>query len=654
MKGRILTIAGLAITLCLSMTSKASAQATCAAPWQAGMSVSVGQMASFPVSGAQHNWRALQAEVQASPDWTPPSVPALWTDAGACTGTGGGGGGCTVKPGAPSGLTSSAITNTGVTLSWTAPAAPSGCSITSYTILQNGTAIGTSSGTSFNVTGLAAGTTFSFTVAASDAAGQGNASTAVSVTTTGSSGGTGGGTCFPTWSAATTYHAGDQVSLSGINYKANFFSQNQSPATNSGPAGSGQPWISLGACTTCMALANAPGKPTASNITFNSAGLSWPAVTAPAGCSITGYTILKNGSPVGTSTGTSFTVNGLAAQSTFSFTVEAVDGAGPSPQSPAVSVTTPACPNGQCGGGAVMFASYKDVTQTADFNTGLQRSGVTGTVQPVTSAMPNQTLIWSFATGTCDNETWAGITPAQEATNVQAFVNAGKKYIISTGGANGAFDCSSGQGLINFINRYNSANLVGIDFDIELGQSQQIIDNLINATKVAMGTFPNLKFTFTIQSFGTLQANPISGTSAGTTVTREIVRLGLTGNYAVNLMTFDYGATNAASCVVVNNACDMGQSAIQAAQALNQQSGIPFSHIGVTMMIGRADTQDEITSLKDIDTVNAFVLANGMPVSFFWAFDRDTPNGGGGNNSNGNGVPTLAYTHEYMTTLNVP
>jgi hypothetical protein len=277
---------------------------------------------------------------------------------------------------------------------------------------------------------------------------------------------------------------------------------------------------------------------------------------------------------------------------------------------------------------------------------------VTGTVQPVTAAMPNQTLIWSFATGTCDQETWAGITPAMEATNVQAFVNAGKKYIISTGGANGAFDCASGQGLINFINRYNSPNLVGIDYDIELGQSQQIIDNLINATKVAMQTFPSLRFTFTIQSFGTLAANPITGGSAGTTVVKEINRLGLTGNFAINLMTFDYGATNASSCVVVNNACDMGQSAIQAAQALNQQSGIPFSHIGVTMMIGRADTQDEITSLHDIDTVNAFVVANGMPVSFFWAFDRDTP-GGGGNNSNGNGVAALAYTHEYMTSLNV-
>lgn len=104
-----------------------------------------------------------------------------------------------------------------------------------------------------------------------------------------------------------------------------------------------------------------------------------------------------------------------------------------------------------------------------------------------------------------------------EATNVQAFVNAGKHYIISTGGANGSFDCPSGQGLINFINRYNSPNLVGIDYDIELGQSQQIIDDLITATQAAMQQFPNLQFSFTIQTLGSLAANPITGGSPGTT-----------------------------------------------------------------------------------------------------------------------------------------
>ncbi len=134
----------------------------------------------------------------------------------------------------------------------------------------------------------------------------------------------------------------------------------------------------------------------------------------------------------------------------------------------------------------------------------------------------------------------------------------------------------------------------------------------------------------------------------------EIKRLGLGGNFVINLLTFDYGSTNPNNCVVVNNLCDMGQSAIAAAQALHQQSGIAFSHIGFTMDIGRADTQDEVTSLHDIDTVNAFVKSNGLPISWFWNFDKDNPNGNSNETTNGNGVPALSYNHEYLNTLGVP
>ena len=268
--------------------------------------------------------------------------------------------------------------------------------------------------------------------------------------------------------------------------------------------------------------------------------------------------------------------------------------------------------------------------------------------------MPNKTLVWAFATGTCGAESWAGITNAMEATNVQPFINAGKNYIISTGGANGVFDCPSGSALVSFINRYNSANLVGIDFDIEGGQSQQVIDNLINATKTAQASFPNLVFSFTIQSLGTTAANPITGGSVGTTVVSEIKRLGLSGNYVVNLMAMDYGSTNPNNCVVVNSKCDMGQSAVQAAQALNQQSGIPMNHIGLTVDIGQNDTQDEVMSVANVDTVCNFAKSSGLRVVRFWSFDRDTPNGtGGASTTNGNGAPILAYNHEYMNACGV-
>jgi len=648
MKKQTLLVLAVVVTMSLGMSQKASAQAACAPPWQIGIAITTGEVLSF--NG--HNWKAIQPEVQTVDGWQPPNTPALWSDQGPCTGGGGGGATCSATPAAPSGLTAptASITQNSVTLNWTAVTAPANCTVSGYTVFENGTQVGTTTNTTFNVTGLAAGTAFTFAVAASDEAGQG-ASSSVSATTPSAGGGGGGGNCAAAWNSATAYHGGDNVSFKGINYHANFFSQNQEPDLNNGGPGSGQPWTSQGACSTCSVAPSTPTGLTASGTTGCSTNLAWTAATAPSNCTIT-YSVAKNGSVIGNNiSATSFNAFGLTPSTMSAFTVTASDSAGSSAASSALNVTTSST---ACAGGNVIFGAYKDVTNNADFNTGLQRSSVTGTVQPVTSAMPNKTLIWAFATGTCDSESWAGITPAMEATNVQAFVNAGKNYIISTGGANGAFDCpSGGQGLINFINRYNSPNLVGVDFDIELGQSQQLIDNLINATKGAMGQFPNLQFSFTIQSLGTLQANPITGGSVGGTVVNEIKRLGLTGKFVVNLMTFDYGSSNPNNCVVANNLCDMGQSAIQAAQALNQQSGIPLNHIGVTMMIGQADTQDEITSLKDIDTISAFVKSNNMPSIAFWAFDRDQPGSGGSSSSGTPSVPALAYTREFMSALGV-
>ena len=101
------------------------------------------------------------------------------------------GGSCTTKPNAPTGLAASGTTSTGTTLNWTADTAPANCSISSYTVLKNGASIGTATGTSFAVTGLAASTNYSFTVEATDAAGTSGASSAVSVTTSAASGGEG-------------------------------------------------------------------------------------------------------------------------------------------------------------------------------------------------------------------------------------------------------------------------------------------------------------------------------------------------------------------------------------------------------------------------------------------------------------------------------
>ena len=108
---------------------------------------------------------------------------ALLPSCGGSSSGGGGGGGCTTAPSAPTGLAASGTTSSGTNLSWNAVTPPASCTISSYTVLQNGKSIGTATSTSFAVTGLAASTTYSFTVEATDAAGASSASSAVSVTT---------------------------------------------------------------------------------------------------------------------------------------------------------------------------------------------------------------------------------------------------------------------------------------------------------------------------------------------------------------------------------------------------------------------------------------------------------------------------------------
>ena len=101
----------------------------------------------------------------------------------ACGGSSSGGGGCKAVPSAPTGLAASSTTSTGTTLNWSAASAPSGCTVTSYTIYKNGASIGTATSTNFAVTGLSPSTAYSFTVAANDSAGISPQSSAVAVTT---------------------------------------------------------------------------------------------------------------------------------------------------------------------------------------------------------------------------------------------------------------------------------------------------------------------------------------------------------------------------------------------------------------------------------------------------------------------------------------
>src|SRR5579872_6354898 len=84
MKRTSLAACFLSFALLLSATPFASAQTACAQPWMAGIMVTVGEIVSF--NG--QNFKAIQPEQSAAPNWQPPNVPALYTLVGPCTGGG--------------------------------------------------------------------------------------------------------------------------------------------------------------------------------------------------------------------------------------------------------------------------------------------------------------------------------------------------------------------------------------------------------------------------------------------------------------------------------------------------------------------------------------------------------------------------------------
>ncbi|MFT6098818.1 MAG: chitinase [Arenicella sp.] len=85
------------------------------------------------------------------------------------------------------------------------------------------------------------------------------------------------------WVASQAYTGGNKVQLDGNAYQANWWTQGNSPATESGPQGSGKPWTSLGNCDGGLgnlppvAVANGPYTAVSgSSISFNSSGSNDP------------------------------------------------------------------------------------------------------------------------------------------------------------------------------------------------------------------------------------------------------------------------------------------------------------------------------------------------------------------------------------------
>jgi chitodextrinase len=265
-------------------------------------------------------------------------------------------------PTTPTGLVATATSGTSVSLSWNASTDNVG--VTGYAVYGNGHLVGTAGGTTYTDTGLTSATTYQYTIAAYDAAGNfSGQSAAASATTPDTDAPTvptnvtsvaaSGTSVNVAWQAATDnvgvgyrlYRNGGQIGTitSGTSYadtgltNGTTYIYTVSAYDAAGNASAQSPAAS--ATTADTAAPSVPGGLTATAAGSKQINLSWTAATDNVG--VTGYTVYRNGVKRTTTTSLTYSDTGLTSSTTYHYTVAAFDAAGnSSAQTATVSATT--------------------------------------------------------------------------------------------------------------------------------------------------------------------------------------------------------------------------------------------------------------------------------------------------------------------------
>jgi chitodextrinase len=277
-------------------------------------------------------------------------------------------------PTVPTGLAAANVTATGLSLSWSAATEPGGTGVAGYYLYRNGTRIATVTSTAYADSGLQGSSAYSYQLAAFDNATPANVSalsspltvttaapvptaptglaaanlsvTGLSLSWTASTevGGTGiggyyiyrNGTRIGS-SATTTYVDAGLLGSTRYSYQVAAFDKASTPNVSA-----------LSAALSVTTPAPVPTVPTglsAASITASTVSLSWSASSEVGGSGIGGYYVYRNGTRVGTASGTTYVDSGLTGASNYSYQVAAFDKASTpnvSALSAALAVTTAA------------------------------------------------------------------------------------------------------------------------------------------------------------------------------------------------------------------------------------------------------------------------------------------------------------------------
>jgi chitodextrinase len=285
------------------------------------------------------------------------------------TGTGGG----TVNvspPSVPTNLSAAALSASQIKLSWSASTPASGTTLTGYNVYRNGSIITTTQGTTYTDSSLSPGTAYEYKVSAnasnntsSGISNSASATTQASVDTTAPSvpsgvkaTATNASTVAITWAASTdnvgvtkylvlrdgnVLGTSTAISYTDTTSAANTTYSYQVEAQDAaGNTSASSTAVSIK--TPNPADTTAPSVPKgliASAVSSSQVNLSWSASTD--NVAVAGYNVYRNGNKIGTTTTTSFGDATLNANTAYSYTVSAYDGAGnTSSQTAAASTTT--------------------------------------------------------------------------------------------------------------------------------------------------------------------------------------------------------------------------------------------------------------------------------------------------------------------------
>ncbi|MFF2365549.1 chitinase [Streptomyces sp. NPDC058122] len=211
-----------------------------------------------------------------------------------------------------------------------------------------------------------------------------------------------------------------------------------------------------------------PAGLTVPSTTSSSVSLAWNTVSGA-----TGYNVYQGGSKVQSVTGTSATVSGLAASTSYSFQVSATNSAGESAKSSAVTGTTTASGGGG-GGGTVPAHAVTGYWQNFNNGATVQKlSAVQSQYDIIAVAFADATSTPGAVSFTLDSAGLGGYTVDQFKADIKAKQAAGKKVIISIGGQNGTISVSDSASAANFANSVYSLmqtyGFDGVDIDLENG-----------------------------------------------------------------------------------------------------------------------------------------------------------------------------------------